>query len=151
MWLSEEEFREIYITEAATAISPSQFGQCLNAGIRTVTGFVGSAAALEVKNNDGPYSEKTMDLREAQGKLAFRELLLLMSSRFRDGGIASTERDVNDSVTNSYESFDKTERRRTALYEEALSILGIYRTSTATIVEDSFPVYSMSLKKRITW
>lgn len=151
MWLSANELREIYITDSATAISPSQFSQCLNAGIRTVTAYIGADAALEVKNADAPYTEKVADLREAQGKLAFRELVLLMGSRFRDGGIAVAERDVNNSVTNQYESFEKTEARRAVLLAEAIEILEIYRLPTSHAGEDLPPNFSMSLTKNISW
>lgn len=126
-WLDEGEFREIYVTESATEIVSAQIEQCLRLAARQITRLVGVALVGEVLTAPPPYVlDKFNDLRDAQGKLAYRELLLIQSSRARAGGIIETERDANADTTNKYVSFAETERRRDALYREALDILEIY-------------------------
>lgn len=150
-WLTKDELRGLYVTDSATEISDAQLNQCLNAGIRTVTKYVGEPAATEVNGAAEPYTLKVSDLREAQGKLAYRELLLIASSRFRSGGVLESEKDTNDSSVNKYEAFDKTQQRRAALFEEALEILEHYSQPDAPDELDEIPNYSVVLTRKPAW
>lgn len=126
-WLTENEFKSLYVTESATEISSAQISQCLDEGIDEIALMCGEDVLTEIENAvSGSTDRKVKKFRRAQGKLAYRALLLVISSRFRSGGVLESERDINSSMADKYESFDKVEKRREVLKSEAAETLKPY-------------------------
>jgi hypothetical protein len=125
-WLSEEEFKARYVTESATEISTTQINDCLEEGIDLIGSMCGEAVLSEINSASDNSVRKISKFRRAQGKLAYRALLLLMSSRFRNGGILESERDQTSSATDKFVSFSDIEKRREALNQEAAKLLENY-------------------------
>lgn len=157
-WLTEKEFRRIYVTESATDIPPDQISQSLDEAKDIIGGLCGNAVLDEIEAFTIADAESAAEIRRykdfkrAEGKLAFRELLLIMSSRFRSGGIRNAERDENTGSTNQFERFSETENRRDVLYADALRILKPYLTvesvsQTATVSQG----YSSRVKVVSDW
>lgn len=145
-FLTEQEFRELYVTESATEISPAQIALCLDEAIDDIAGLCGEAVITEITDADDNSVRKVKSFRRAQGKLAYRELLFLMSSRFRDGGIVTAEKDINDSVTNQYAHFSEIEKRRDALYADAVAALKPYFTAeeSAEVVAEASGTHNVA-------
>ena len=150
-WLSEAEFRELYITESATEISSAQVGQCLDEAVDELSTLCGDAAAAEVSDALDDTLLKIKRFRRAQGKLAYRELLFLMSSRFRSGGILSQEKDANSTATDTYESFASIEKRRESLYQDAVNAVSIYFLPAETVVINSPVARSGAVRNRVSF
>lgn len=125
-WLSEEDFRTLWVPESATEIPSAQITECLDSAIADITKLVDSNEITALVADTGNTLLPTKSIRRAQSKLAYRELLLFLSNRFRSGGIQLKERDENASTTNEYESADKTDLRRRSLWTEAMDILEPY-------------------------
>jgi len=151
-WLTEDEFKDLWVTESATEIPDAQITECLSSAIAMITNRVKAEylATLESDNDNSDIVTKT--LRRSQSKLAYRELLLYRSSQFRSGGIAKIEYDDNASVKNEYEDFKNTDLRRSNLLDEALDILSPYLTEEAEEEEvDRNPARSTSKKICFGW
>lgn len=126
-WMNEADFRLLYVTESATETKSAQILQSLNAGRRVIASVVGDGTVAAVAADTSvPPAFQTLDLREAQGKLALRELLIIQTTRVRDGGIVQAERDANNATINQYATFTETEKRRAALLGEAMAIIEFY-------------------------
>lgn len=124
--LDEEKFRKIYVTDSATELAPDQIIHCLDEARDELATICGESVVTEVEDSSSDDDRKVLRFQRAQGKLAYRELLLIMSSRFRSGGILTQERDANSSATDSYEKFSEVEKRRAALYDEAMRAIAVY-------------------------
>ncbi len=117
------------MTESETEIDDAIIEQSLRAGIRHVTKLVGAIAAAEVvADATSDNADKRDALRDAMGKLAYRDLLPVLVSRYRTGGIVETETDQNSSVTNKYVSAVEIEKRRQMLLNDALDVVEPYLT-----------------------
>ncbi len=125
-WLSDLEFREIYVTESATETTSAQLNHCLDEALLEIETLFDTATMTEIADDTTGELRKVKAFRLAQGKLALRALLLLRSRRFRDGGIVRSESDANGGSSNSYESFAETEEARAVLYSEAIKAIDGY-------------------------
>ncbi|MBS3915592.1 MAG: hypothetical protein KG003_13945 [Bacteroidetes bacterium] len=125
-WLTADEFKDLYVTESATEISSAQITQCLDEGIDEIASMCGEAVLTEIEIAVGTEARKVRQFRRAQGKLGYRALLLIMSARFRNGGILESERDMNSSATDKYVSFKNIDLQREALYKDAAKALENY-------------------------
>lgn len=125
-WLTAVEFKDLYVTESATEISSAQILQCLDEGIDEIASMCGEDVLTEIENAVGTTARKVRQFRRAQGKLAYRALLLIMSARFRNGGILESERDMNSSATDKYVSFKNIDLQREALMNDAAKALQNY-------------------------
>lgn len=123
------------MTDSASEVKPAQIDECLDSAKsqikKRVTGDVFTMLSASLPTS----IETADDVRRAQGKIAYAELLLIEASRYRSGGVLVTERDENNSVTNSYESFTQIEKRADRLKAEAFDILEIYYTRSETVKE----------------
>lgn len=133
-FLTEENFRAIYITDAATDIPTAQVAQCLAEAIDDLEDLCGTEAVEEVTASESTTDRKVVRFNRAQGKLAYRALLLILSSRFRSGGILVKESDATASVTDEYEKFDDIQKRRISLYKEAVRAVANYLITSGTEV-----------------
>lgn len=150
-WLTEQEFRVIYVTDSATEIQTEQIDQCLDEAIDELTSLCDETSIVDVVSDVETTPLKTKQFRRAQGKLAYRALLLIMSSRFRSGGILSQERDMNSSATDTYERFSEVEKRRGVLYEEALGAISAYLTTSESGKRAVPQSYSSAVKVINDW
>lgn len=131
-WLTEDEFRNLYVTESATEINSAQVESCLQKAVREIRKLAGAEVVAEIEAEQADSTaDKVLDFREAQEKLAYRQLLLIWSSRFRSGGVMESETDNNAQSTDRYEKFSETEKRRAALYAEALDAISAYLPADA--------------------
>ncbi len=148
-WLSESDFRAIYVTDSASEVKTEQIAECLNSARSRIKKRV-LADVFTMLSASLPTSIETVgDVRRAQGKLAYAELLLNEASRYRSGGILITERDGNNSVTNSYESFSEVEKRADRLTAEAFDLLEIYYTRSET-VKEAVNIYPPSVRVAVS-
>jgi len=129
-WLSDLEFREIYVTESATETTSVQLNHCLDDAMNELEMLFDTVTIAEIADDTENALSKVKAFRLAQGKLALRALLLLRSRRFRDGGIIRSESDANGGSSNSYESFAETEAARAVLYSEAIKAVSGYLVTT---------------------
>lgn len=134
-FLTAGEFKALNITASATEITPEMIQDCLDTAKDELIVLCGESVVTEVENATGTPDIKVRRFRKAQDKLAFRELLLKMSSRFRSGGIQQSEKDLNDTSVNTYEKFGDTEKRRAALYTDAVSAVTSYLIVEETTTE----------------
>lgn len=132
MFLTADEFRALEVTTSATEITAAQVDDFLQTAQDTIESLCGSeliTAVAAASNND---ELKTRQVRKAQQKLAAREMMLFIASRYRSGGVQVSEKDLNDSAVNSYEKFTETEARRKVLWTEAMELLTPYFTAEET-------------------
>ncbi len=142
-WLDETDFRAIYVTDSASEVKSAQIDECLNSAKSQIKKRI-LADVFTMLSASLPTSIETVDdVRRAQGKIAYAELLLIQSARYRSGGILQQERDMNSSATDTYESYSATERRADRLKAEAFDILEIYYTPGET-VKESASIFSPS-------
>jgi hypothetical protein len=129
--MTENELKDLWVTESATEIPATQITECRDTSIAIIAERVDEQymEALEADTENAETASK--NLRRAQSKLFYRELLLFRSNRFRNGGQVKTERDENNSVTNSYEPAKDTELVRQTLWNEVMDILSPYLTEEA--------------------
>ncbi|MCD9188241.1 MAG: hypothetical protein LUM44_17630 [Pyrinomonadaceae bacterium] len=130
-FLTEEEFRVLYVTNSESELSPAQYNQCLEEGIDLIAKLCGETLVTEIEDAGDDSSRKNKAVRRAQGKLAYRALLTIQTGRYRAGGVISQEKDQNDSVTNQYEKASETEKRREWFYQSALEDLSPYLIQNA--------------------
>jgi len=160
-WMTQSEFRLIYVTESATEILPVQIGQCLDEGLTLISDLCGYSVISEIAalnpnlTVESETNRRYKNFRTAQGKLAARALELIRGRRYRAGGVMETERDVNADTTNKYESFTQTMKAREELYADALRLLKPYLTITETHEEETATVIiarrSTSVPIEIAW
>ncbi len=146
----ENDFRELYITDSATTVSSAQISEAFFDAEEILLDLVGEAIILEAKSETPQNAKRAERIKRAHGKLAFRAMLILRSSRLRDGGIVGSERDVNNSVTTSYIAADEVEKRREQLYSDALNLISEYVVKVETVVETA-PSYSTTVSRNLTW
>ena len=149
-WLDETQFRNLYVTASATEIGSEQIGQCLDEAIDRLADLCGDAVVTEIQNGDNEL-RKAKTFRRAQGKFAYAALLLLMSARFRSGGILVKESDANASTTDEYAGVTDIEKRRAVLIKEATEAVAFYITPAEKVKDESFIFPSISMTKKITW
>lgn len=125
-FLTEQEFRNLNVPDSATEISGDMIRDCLETAADMIVELCGQTAFDAVANATGATTTQVRKFRKAQEKLAFRELLLKVGSRFRSGGVQVSEKDLNDSSVNTYEGWNATESRREALRSEAMDSLRSY-------------------------
>lgn len=134
-WLDIAEFKARFVTESATETLDDQIDPCLRTGVRKVTQLVGETLADEVDAAAAPYSTEVEDIRDAQGLLSYRALLLNQSSRTRDGGIIESERDANGDTVNKYVPYAEVQQRRKDLYDEAMETLAPFLDAAEAAAE----------------
>lgn len=130
-FLTELEFRDLYVTGSESEISAAQVEQCLDEALDEISKLCGESVVTEISEATDDSLRKNKAFRRSQGKLAYRALLLIQTSRYRAGGIIAQEKDQNDQVLNQYEKFAEIEKRREALLSDALSALSPYLIQSA--------------------
>lgn len=136
-WLTDEDFRLIYVTDSASEVKPEQVEECLNSAKSQIRKRVILDVFTDVSLAMPSDAEEAYDVRRAQGKIAYAELLLIQSARYRSGGILQAERDSNETGQNIYETYSATEKRADRLKAEAFEILEIYRLPAETVKEST--------------
>lgn len=131
-WLTAAEFAALYITDSASEVKLEQIDDCLDSAKSQIVKKVAAAAIVDLLLPSPAQPDRAKDIRRAQGKLAYADLLLIQSSRYRSGGILSQERDANSTATDTYESFAAVERRRQVLKAEAFELIEPYFTPVAS-------------------
>lgn len=125
-WLTALEFKTIYVTDSASEVKTEQIDDCLDSAKSQIVKLVDAGIITDLSATLPAKPDRVKDIRRAQGKLAYADLLLIQSSRYRSGGILLQERDMNSSATDSYESFAATENRRRVLKAEAFALIEPY-------------------------
>ena len=136
-WLTVNDFKDLYLTESATEIKESQINQSLDSAIDKLAEICGEDIVGEIESADDAL-RKTKSFRRAQGKFAYAEILFLMSSRFRSGGILIKESDSNAGATDEYANFSDVEKRRQVLIAEALDTIKTYIAPGEQPIEQEF-------------
>src|SRR3954469_328881 len=126
MFLTADEFKELEVTNSATEITPAQIDDFLQTAKDLIESLCGSELVETVAAAEDTDLLQTRKIRKAQQKLAAREMMLFIASRYRSGGVQYQEKDLNDSATNTYEKFTETESRRKVLWNEAMELLTPY-------------------------
>jgi len=133
--LTADEFKTLNIAASATEITPAMIEDCLTTAKDELINLCGESVVTEVENATGEPDLKVRRFRKAQDKLAFRELLDKISSRFRSGGVEVRE-SGNGLTTHEFEKFADSEKRRERLYNEAVDLVTSYLIVEETTIED---------------
>lgn len=127
-FLSIETFKEIF-AETVTC-SDTRLKMCLDGAIDELLVLVGQTAITDVTATTPSDSLRSERLVRAQGYLAYRDLLLNVSGRMRDGGIVKQEQDAGSptgpNVLNSYMMPKEVGELRQQLYDKAMKAIAPY-------------------------
>lgn len=128
-FLTADDFRNLEVTSSATEIVTNQIENWLQAAKDELEVLCGSDKVKAVEDADEDAVTDSLEFRQfrkAQQLMAKAEMLLFIASRYRSGGIQVSEKDLNDSSVNSYESYSQAKKRYDDLYIKAKELVTPY-------------------------
>lgn len=134
---TDDELKTLEISLSATEVPSFVVTTYREEATDELTKWCGETAVEAVAAETGTNALKTRQFRKAQRLIFKAKILLWHAARYRSGGVQKSEKDLNDSSVNSYESMEKARQESADLMREARESVESY-ILTENINEPAF-------------